>query len=156
MTRLGGRATAVPSTVLMWARGRAQWAPDDRQLASGGNDNAVAVWVAGGGAEAGPIFRDTSHSAAVKALAWSPHQHGLLATGGGTTDRHIRRAMPLALRIPSIPAGPLFVSKLCREGSSGIHLSWVLAAMTPGMNAKMGPTSVNAKPVQMPGSSNNV
>jgi cell division cycle 20-like protein 1, cofactor of APC complex len=30
------------------------------------------------------------HSAAVKALAWSPHQHGLLASGGGTADRCIR------------------------------------------------------------------
>ena len=28
--------------------------------------------------------------AAVKALAWSPHQHGLLASGGGTADQHIR------------------------------------------------------------------
>lgn len=28
--------------------------------------------------------------AAVKALAWSPHQHGLLASGGGTADRCIR------------------------------------------------------------------
>ena len=30
------------------------------------------------------------HKAAVKALAWSPHQHGLLASGGGTADRTIR------------------------------------------------------------------
>lgn len=30
------------------------------------------------------------HVAAVKALAWSPHQHGLLASGGGTADRSIR------------------------------------------------------------------
>lgn len=30
------------------------------------------------------------HTAAVKAIAWSPHQHGLLASGGGTADRHIR------------------------------------------------------------------
>jgi WD40 repeat protein len=28
--------------------------------------------------------------AAVKAIAWSPHQHGLLASGGGTADRCIR------------------------------------------------------------------
>ncbi|CAF3481232.1 unnamed protein product [Rotaria sp. Silwood1] len=27
---------------------------------------------------------------AVKAIAWSPHQQGLLASGGGTADRHIR------------------------------------------------------------------
>lgn len=26
----------------------------------------------------------------MKALAWSPHQHGLLASGGGTADRCIR------------------------------------------------------------------
>lgn len=30
------------------------------------------------------------HKAAVKALAWSPHQHGLLVSGGGTADRTIR------------------------------------------------------------------
>ena len=32
----------------------------------------------------------TEHIAAVKAIAWSPHQHGLLASGGGTADRCIR------------------------------------------------------------------
>ncbi len=32
----------------------------------------------------------TDHLAAVKAIAWSPHQHGLLASGGGTADRCIR------------------------------------------------------------------
>lgn len=26
----------------------------------------------------------------MKAIAWSPHHHGLLASGGGTADRHIR------------------------------------------------------------------
>jgi len=37
-----------------------------------------------------PIFSLLKHTAAVKALAWSPHQHGLLVTGGGTADRTIR------------------------------------------------------------------
>lgn len=37
-----------------------------------------------------PILRLTEHTAAVKAIAWSPHQHGLLASGGGTADRCIR------------------------------------------------------------------
>jgi len=32
----------------------------------------------------------TDHRAAVKALAWSPQQHGLLASGGGTADRMLR------------------------------------------------------------------
>lgn len=37
-----------------------------------------------------PVVRFTEHTAAVKAIAWSPHQHGLLASGGGTADRCIR------------------------------------------------------------------
>lgn len=37
-----------------------------------------------------PLHRFVEHDAAVKAVAWSPHQHGVLASGGGTADRHIR------------------------------------------------------------------
>jgi WD40 repeat protein len=37
-----------------------------------------------------PMLKFTEHTAAVKAIAWSPHQHGLLASGGGTADRCIR------------------------------------------------------------------
>ena len=37
-----------------------------------------------------PVARFHEHAAAVKAIAWSPHQHGLLASGGGTADRCIR------------------------------------------------------------------
>lgn len=37
-----------------------------------------------------PLHRFADHTAAVKAIAWSPHQHGLLASGGGTADRTIR------------------------------------------------------------------
>ena len=37
-----------------------------------------------------PILKLTEHTAAVKAIAWSPHQSGLLASGGGTADRCIR------------------------------------------------------------------
>lgn len=36
------------------------------------------------------VLRFTEHTAAVKAIAWSPHQHGILASGGGTADRCIR------------------------------------------------------------------
>ena len=63
-----------------------QWSLDDRELASGGNDNTVLVWRAGGSK---PQHTLTAHTACVKALAWSPHQAGLLATGGGTNDRTI-------------------------------------------------------------------
>ena len=33
---------------------------------------------------------NNDHIAAVKAIAWSPHQHNILASGGGTADRTIR------------------------------------------------------------------
>ena len=37
-----------------------------------------------------PLHRFPQHTAAVKALAWSPHKSGLLASGGGTADKCIR------------------------------------------------------------------
>ena len=37
-----------------------------------------------------PLYKFSSHQAAVKAIAWSPHQSGLLASGGGTADRMIK------------------------------------------------------------------
>ncbi|KAH6910187.1 quinon protein alcohol dehydrogenase-like superfamily [Coprinopsis sp. MPI-PUGE-AT-0042] len=77
-------------------------------LASGGNDNKVCIWdlrgsrragrgsghaaTAPAGDEAGdtPVWKFHEHTAAVKALAWDPHVNGVLATGGGTQDKHIR------------------------------------------------------------------
>jgi cell division cycle 20-like protein 1, cofactor of APC complex len=56
-------------------------------LASGGNDNKLIVWDLKKG---GKMHTFHKHLAAVKALAWSPHQHNLLASGGGTADRCIR------------------------------------------------------------------
>ncbi|GAX72574.1 hypothetical protein CEUSTIGMA_g30.t1 [Chlamydomonas eustigma] len=64
-----------------------KWSPDNQQLASGGNDNHLYVWSA---QSSSPICNFSDHVAAVKAIAWSPHQHGLLASGGGTADRCIR------------------------------------------------------------------
>jgi len=65
-----------------------RWSFDDTQLASGGNDNKLFVWSAA--SHQTPLALFGAHCAAVKALAWSPHQHGLLASGGGTADRCIR------------------------------------------------------------------
>lgn len=65
-----------------------KWSFDGMQLASGGNDNKLFIWSAGHSTV--PAVRFTQHTAAVKALAWSPHQHGLIASGGGTADRCIR------------------------------------------------------------------
>ncbi|PWY97075.1 cell cycle regulatory protein [Testicularia cyperi] len=64
-----------------------KWNTDINQLASGGNDNKLIVW---DGLNETPLHRFTEHTAAVKALAWSPHQQGILASGGGTVDMKIR------------------------------------------------------------------
>ncbi|KAG7526992.1 fizzy-related-like [Solea senegalensis] len=64
-----------------------KWSTDHQLLASGGNDNKLLVW---NHSSVLPVQQYTEHLAAVKAIAWSPHQHGLLASGGGTADRCIR------------------------------------------------------------------
>jgi cell division cycle 20-like protein 1, cofactor of APC complex len=68
-----------------------KWNPDTEQLASGGNDNKIFVWDK---MEERWLHRwgeqEGGHKAAVKAIAWSPHQRGLLASGGGTADRCIK------------------------------------------------------------------
>ncbi|GAA5966517.1 hypothetical protein JCM8115_002702 [Rhodotorula mucilaginosa] len=60
---------------------------DDNQLASGGNDNKLFVFDK---MSETPLHRFTDHVAAVKAIAWNPHQHGVLASGGGTADQKLR------------------------------------------------------------------
>ncbi|EGR34735.1 hypothetical protein IMG5_003070 [Ichthyophthirius multifiliis] len=64
-----------------------KWSFDDQYLASGGNDNRLHVWNKHSNK---PFLQFTNHNAAIKAIAWSPHQHGLLVSGGGTQDRMIR------------------------------------------------------------------
>ncbi|XP_038679200.1 protein FIZZY-RELATED 2-like [Tripterygium wilfordii] len=63
-----------------------KWSYDNRELASGGNDNRLFVW---NQHSTQPLLKYCEHTAAVKAIAWSPHLHGLLASGGGTADRCI-------------------------------------------------------------------
>ena len=64
-----------------------RWNTEDGQLASGGNDNKLMVWDK---LSETPLYKFSDHTAAVKAIAWSPHQHSLLASGGGTADRRIK------------------------------------------------------------------
>jgi cell division cycle 20-like protein 1, cofactor of APC complex len=66
-----------------------KWSFDDQYLASGGNDNKLMIWQ-NNCQPTQPTFKFSSHQAAVKAIAWSPHQSGLLASGGGTADRCIK------------------------------------------------------------------
>ncbi|CAI4463147.1 AAC_collapsed_G0020290.mRNA.1.CDS.1 [Saccharomyces cerevisiae] len=64
-----------------------KWNVADNKLASGGNDNVVNVYE---GTSKSPILTFDEHKAAVKAMAWSPHKRGVLATGGGTADRRLK------------------------------------------------------------------
>ena len=48
-----------------------KWSPDRQLLASGGNDNKLMVWNL---SNTTPYQQYSDHVAAVKAIAWSPHQ----------------------------------------------------------------------------------
>ncbi|KIJ59908.1 hypothetical protein HYDPIDRAFT_99857 [Hydnomerulius pinastri MD-312] len=68
-----------------------RWSAGGEVLASGGNDNVVNLWdgrggdVGGGNARGAPKWTKRNHTAAVKALSFSPWSP-LLASGGGTSD----------------------------------------------------------------------
>lgn len=82
---------------------------EERNLASGGNDNRVFVFDVRSSAR--PLARLGEHRAAVKALAWAPRAPGLLLTGGGTADRTVR-LWDLAAATPLVRARP-FESQIC-------------------------------------------
>ncbi|CAB4425457.1 unnamed protein product [Rhizophagus irregularis] len=63
-----------------------KWNSNGDQLASGGNDNRVNIWDARAST---PRLTKNNHVAAVKALTWCPWQSHILASGGGSYDRHI-------------------------------------------------------------------
>jgi cell division cycle protein 20 (cofactor of APC complex) len=68
-----------------------KWNNDGRHLASGGNDNLVAIWDNNTFShETTPLHVFREHTAAVKAVSWCPWQSNILATGGGTADGKIR------------------------------------------------------------------
>ncbi|CAB5320268.1 unnamed protein product [Rhizophagus irregularis] len=63
-----------------------KWNSNGDQLASGGNDNRVNIWDARAST---PRLTKNNHVTAVKALSWCPWQNHILASGGGSYDRHI-------------------------------------------------------------------
>ncbi|KFV48442.1 Fizzy-related protein [Tyto alba] len=78
-TLISPSATSWPVGVVhVWLPSRSDQLSPPRQL---------LVW---NHSSLSPVQQYTEHLAAVKAIAWSPHQHGLLASGGGTADRCIR------------------------------------------------------------------
>ena len=64
-----------------------RWNNEGTCLASGGNDNKVCLWEMN---LTSPISVFEEHKAAVKALAWSPWNRGVIATGGGSADKCIK------------------------------------------------------------------
>ncbi|KAH7882926.1 quinon protein alcohol dehydrogenase-like superfamily [Phlebopus sp. FC_14] len=67
-----------------------KWSTGGEVLASGGNDNVVNLWDGRGGdvgaeTRGAPKWTKRNHTAAVKALSFSPWSQ-LLASGGGTSD----------------------------------------------------------------------
>lgn len=64
-----------------------RWSPDGSHIASGGNDNKLVVY---SHKQAAELVKFHEHKAAVKAIGWCPSSPSILASGGGTADRHIR------------------------------------------------------------------
>ncbi|KAJ1972509.1 substrate-specific activator of APC-dependent proteolysis, partial [Dimargaris xerosporica] len=73
---------------LACAPGSSRLGTRDHFFASGGNENHVMVWDIRQPQR--PLWRWTDHTAAVRALAWNPHDRGILLSGGGTLDKTIR------------------------------------------------------------------
>jgi len=73
------------------------------------------------------VIRFNDHTAAVKAIAWSPHCHGLLASGGGTADRKIRFWNTLTSQTQEDPLGTRRGPKplqVIETGSQVCNLLW--------------------------------
>ncbi|KAL7745900.1 type 1 serine/threonine-protein phosphatase catalytic subunit glc7, partial [Sorochytrium milnesiophthora] len=116
-----------------------KWNLDGNRLASGGNDNRLYVWDR---FESKPLQKYTEHTAAVKAIAWSPHTPGLLASGGGTQDRHIRfwnTSLATSKSIAAVDTGSQVCnvawSKTSNElvSTHGYSLNQVIVWKYPGM-----------------------
>lgn len=80
-------------------------------LASGGNDNKLLVWDHKSTNEGSPVQTYTDHQAAVKAIAWSPHHHGLLARSvrsfSGRNNLYVFALLYPIVSVFSVVAGQL-------------------------------------------------
>jgi cell division cycle 20-like protein 1 (cofactor of APC complex) len=61
---------------------------DGARFASGGEDTTCRIWDLRSSDSPSAVLE--GHTAAVRAIAWSPRDRNRIATGGGTSDRHIR------------------------------------------------------------------
>jgi cell division cycle 20-like protein 1 (cofactor of APC complex) len=79
----------------------------------------VSIWTLRRAAS--PEWRFLEHTAAVKALAWSPHRRGLLASGGGTSDKCIRTWNTLSGKeVACVSAGSQVCNLAWSEGADEI------------------------------------
>ena len=97
-----------------------KWSPNGNTLASGGNDNKVFLWNL---RKQEPEARIDSHKAAIKALAWSPHQQNLLLTGGGSSDKTIKIWNTLSMTMISEISTPSQVCNLLFSKTSNEFVS---------------------------------
>ena len=117
-----------------------KWSYDEpAHLASGGNDNKLLVWDVKKHSQ--PLHKFCDHKAAVKAIAWSPHQHGLLVSGGGTADRCIKFWNTMSgVCLNSIDTGSqvcnLAWAKNCNEivSTHGYSLNQIIVWRYPSMD----------------------
>ena len=65
-----------------------KWNPQGTLIASGDGDGIVTIWDVRDYSSPLKVF--AGHKSTVRALAWSPHAHGQLVSGGGTADKTIR------------------------------------------------------------------
>ena len=114
-----------------------KWSFDGSQLASGGNDNKLMIWSLH---TRMPLMTCQSHQAAVKAIAWSPHQNNILVSGGGTADRTIRFWNTNYMRMEGvIDTGSqvcnLVFSKTCSEfvSTHGFSLNQIIVWKYPSL-----------------------
>ncbi|AMD21289.1 HER010Wp [Eremothecium sinecaudum] len=99
---------------------------DGLQLASGGNDNTVMIWDT---RQDEPLWTKRNHNAAVKAIAWHPDVINLLATGGGSLDRHIHFwNTTTGARIGSINTGSQVSSLHWGQSYEGSHMKEEIVA----------------------------
>lgn len=115
-----------------------RWNSEDGQLASGGNDNKLLVWEKLNGE---PTYKWGEHNAAVKAIAWSPHQRGLLASGGGTADRTIKFWNTLMS-----PNGPSHLSASAAAAAAETPTLSSYASTAPLLHSSSMPASPTVPP----------